>query len=80
MKQIHVFGMSFLALGLAFAQSAQEQDSSGLSASTAVARVLDREGRAARRPVLASRWSSVKAGMALAVGDWLEVPSRGANA
>ncbi|TDJ76017.1 MAG: hypothetical protein E2O39_03680, partial [Planctomycetota bacterium] len=56
------------------------QERETLSASTDVGRVLDREGVAARRAVLADRWGPADEGTALETGDWLEVGSRGANA
>ena len=69
------FGAAREALG-----EAVRQEREALSASTDVGRVLDREGVAARRGVLADRWGPVDEGTALETGDWLEVGSRGANA
>ena len=51
-----------------------------LSADAAVGRVLDREGVAARRPVLADRWRPATEATRLQSGDWLRTGARGANA
>ena len=83
------FGVALVGLGLSLCDSgparggsgeAARQEAESLSASADAGRVLDREGVAARRRVLADRWGPVDAGTAIEPGDWLEVGSRGANA
>lgn len=50
------------------------------AASGDVGSILDREGAAARRPVLADRWGPADEHGHLAPGDWLKTGARGANA
>ncbi|HVS16993.1 MAG TPA: VIT domain-containing protein, partial [Planctomycetota bacterium] len=51
-----------------------------LSTDASLGRVVDREGIARRRPVLAGRWSAAEEHARIEVGDWFETGARGANA
>ena len=51
-----------------------------LSADHDAGRVLDREGVASRKAVMADRWGPADARTAIEPGDWLKTGTRGANA
>lgn len=78
MKDLRSSRMAVAALVLGFCGleavrtargDADGQDREELSASADVGRVLDREGVAARRGVLADRWGPVEEGTSLEAGD-----------
>lgn len=81
MKMIFVSCVALVAGVLVLSgPGAPAQGAEGLSNSGEVGRILDREGVAARRGVLADRWGEIERGSAVWPGDWLEVGTRGANA
>ncbi len=82
--QVALVALAFAGLLLtaltAPAAPAPPQERDSLAAETPIGWVLEREGGALRKPVLARRWGVAERGEALEVGDWLEVAARGANA
>ena len=87
MSQRHMgwagLGAFVLALSaMGWAWQAEEGDSAptALADTASIGRIVDCEGSAARRAVMAERWSAAAPGAPLALGDWLEVGTRGANA
>lgn len=77
-KSLFLIGGLFLGLGVLF--GGEFGSKTPVSGQVEEARILDREGLASRRPVLAARWRSVSAGTRLQTGDWLKTGARGANA
>ncbi len=70
-------GVSPSALGRPPLASSRQD---ALSEDASVGRVIDREGVAAHRGVLADRWGPAEPHTRLETGDWLKTGARGANA
>ena len=74
------FGLALSAMGWAWQEEGADGAQTSLMDTASIARVVDCEGSAARRAVMAERWRAAVPGEALAPGEWLEVGTRGANA